>query len=608
MEVNISGIVVPFAKENDSLGTRWDKNTDFEIELFAPHPVLFHHQRSRLGAATEYEIREKGLYARAVVDLDEEQLAKLKAGQLGWSSCTMPHLIESDESGYVRAWPLVEISIADLSAVIADGEQTQVEYVRGVLQENTDNRANWRVISDFKESSPKPLPVLAALDEPPKLKTIETDAPWLRSESILVSSPYDSMSLLGMALHHELYQDLGRRSNLKRPDDTFFRALVDKLNARKALDDKLPADKIIPTRAGSVMQLGPRAIRQAVYDDWHRAVPYLRANEANASTIANAGDEMVARLLNDMAYYYARIESMVVSSLMNFDMPSNPFDWPTVVGGLQTHSVGEVRDQNKFNVAVSAVPTSQLSTEKVVFSAGKLEALELYTGELDEDSSMNWSQLVSEEMVRQFGRDMDYVALYGDTTATGSNNVAHGEEAPPAKSNFLALDGLLKGTAAAQKVDMSSFTDESIIDALSKMGNRGQLGRDIMNLIVVVSPEVAYLIDKFDNYATMDHVGDYATLLTGQIGMWRGIPIIVSESVKNATDDGTVDGKTASNNTKGTLFVMHRNAVRVGFRRMLEIESGRVQGGDGRWVYGSVRMDVNQMQPGAVAVGHKIGI
>jgi hypothetical protein len=69
----------------------------------------------------------------------------------------------------------------------------------------------------------------------------------------------------------------------------------------------------------------------------------------------------------------------------------------------------------------------------------------------------------------------------------------------------------------------------------------------------------------------VDKYGPAATVLTGQLASYAGIPIVVTSSIAEAEDDGK-QSTTGSNNDEGTIIFAHRDMWRVGFKRQLLIE------------------------------------
>jgi hypothetical protein len=73
---------------------------------------------------------------------------------------------------------------------------------------------------------------------------------------------------------------------------------------------------------------------------------------------------------------------------------------------------------------------------------------------------------------------------------------------------------------------------------------------------------------------TLDKYGSEAVLLTGELGRYRGIPIVPSESMPLTEADGKASD-TAGNNTLGQIAFVNKNLWRVGYRRQLLIEVDR---------------------------------
>ena len=76
------------------------------------------------------------------------------------------------------------------------------------------------------------------------------------------------------------------------------------------------------------------------------------------------------------------------------------------------------------------------------------------------------------------------------------------------------------------------------------------------------------------NVRTFDKYGPKATILTGELAKVDGVPIIVSESMPLAEDDGKVS-VTASNNDEGQIAFVNRDQWMVGYKRQLMIEVDR---------------------------------
>ena len=571
--------------------------------------------------------------------------------------------------GYIARWPIVEGSIAHYRTVVARTGLTKADYVRagvGIRGGGQYLRSVWTgaKVMDPKEKL-KEEPKDGLKEEPkekpkeePKKPELRTEPPedelaefraWkearakeerkeemramleelgyvqpddkpkrkLKAEGkkspvdqvdpvIRVASPYDQFSLLGMAFHHESKAAFRSRggSDMDEFDDKFFRAMLDKINDHWKEDQKIEQEWI-PTPKGLLEVIPMRAIDHTTYQNWHRAVPHLRANEAMMSTLANRGDELVPTLLSSTLYYFMRLESRVAPLFRTFRMPGNPFDYPKITKGPTFVKGDELSDAANFNVSTSNIDYSQISTDDVQFNAGKLAAITLYSEELVEDSTVAWAEAAARVYVEEMAHSFDYVLLNGDTSASATNISYFGTDpsSATATKRILTFDGIRKGIVAADQTAVATIDDESILSVMATMGPRGIIGRDIRNLVCVAPPEVGYKLDALDAYESLEKVGSQATLLTGQLGFWRSVPVIVTEEFPQTDANGRVDD-TASQNSKGAFVVANRNAIMVGMRRMPQIEQAKIPGVDGRFITASLRADVNLMEEGAAAMGY----
>ena len=73
---------------------------------------------------------------------------------------------------------------------------------------------------------------------------------------------------------------------------------------------------------------------------------------------------------------------------------------------------------------------------------------------------------------------------------------------------------------------------------------------------------------------TVDKLGAAASILSGQLGVVYGHPMVVSEQMRLADTDGKVTDAGNSANT-GRILAVNRTQWRVGFRREISIETQR---------------------------------
>lgn len=676
----VEGVLVPFAgPDDDGYGTWWDGHTDFALDLYAPHPLLYFHGLKDLqqhGRLRDFGVETDGLHVRGIIRRQDSPIYELvDRGEAAWSSGSMAGVASPARAdGYIARWPIVEGSIANARVVVARHGLTKADYVRagvqvrgggqylrsvwtgvglvdpelGVKDELIDEKPEEGVTPDGGgdgKDEPKDKPAAAAdppqdemaefrawKEERDKEKRKEEMRAWLdelgyvpaedkpkrklKAEGekspidqvdpvIRVASPWDQVSLLGMAFHHESKAVFRTRgSDDGEFDDKFFRAMLDKINEHWKKDQKVEQEWI-PTPRGMLEVIPMRAIDHSTYRNWNKAVPHLRANEAMMSTLAGRGDELVPSLLSSTLYYFMRLKSRVSPLFRTFMMPSQPFDYPKITGGPTFVSADELSDAANFNIANLNYDYSDIDTDKVTFNAGKLAAATVYTQELVEDSAVAWSEAAARAYVEEMAHAFDFVLLNGDRSANNTNisNYGTNPNAATATKRILTFDGIRKGIIAGDQTAIADIGDDSILTVMATMGNRGIIGRDIGNLVCIAPPEVGYKLDALDAYEGRDKVGPQATLLIGQLGAWRSVPVLVTEDFPQTDVNGRVDD-TPGQNTKGAWIVANRNAIMIGMRRMPQLEQTKVPGVDGAYVTASLRADVQLMEPGAAAMGY----
>lgn len=686
----VDGILVPFAgPADDKYATWWDARTDFALDMYAPHPLLFVHgvrDNRQHGVLRGFEVTTEGLYAEGVIRVSDSPIYELlDAGRAAWSSATMPVVASPPRAdGYIERWPIVEGSIADSSIVAARRGLTMADYSRAVAEKESYIRSVWRgwrmegqdlqlqngdslggdLLGSLPggdpgkqtEADPKAGDSLKAgemsKDEKKSARTLteeEEFAQWkadrdkaarraeieeiaravltgitkdelpkrqlpakgdkspvdLQETIVRVSSPWDHVGILGMAMHYESKAAFrGRNSSFYDEfDDKFMRALAYKVADQWKTDAEVEQEWI-PTPEGLLEVVPMRCIDHQSYRNWTRYIPYMRADEAMMSTLATKGDELVPSLLSSSLYYFMRLESRVANLFRSFMMPSQPFDYPKIIKGPTFVKAAELEDAANFNVAASNIDYSQISTGKVNFSAGKLAAITLFSEELVEDSTVTWAEAAARTYVEEMAHAFDFVLLNGDTADTATNISFYGTKpsAAIATKRILTFDGIRKGIVAADQAAVATIADDSILSIMALMGNRGVIGRDIRNLVCIAPPEVGYKLDALNAYESLEKVGAQATLLTGQLGFWRSVPIIITEEFPETDANGRVDD-TAADNSKGAWIVANRNAVMIGMRRMPMLEQSKPPGVDGRFITASLRADIQLMEPGAAAMG-----
>lgn len=145
----IGGYLIRYgnAHQKDLEGEYFTPETNFELGWYPNRPVLFHHGladegTTAIGVITDIRPNNEGLWAEAILDINHEDTqirqfarrayALVKAGKLGWSSGSTPHLVKTDRDGRITRWPIVEGSLTPTPA--EPGGRTSVSALKSATK------------------------------------------------------------------------------------------------------------------------------------------------------------------------------------------------------------------------------------------------------------------------------------------------------------------------------------------------------------------------------------------------------------------------------------------------------------------------------------------
>ena len=290
--------------------------------------------------------------------------------------------------------------------------------------------------------------------------------------------------------------------------------------------------------------------------------------KALTATGSGTGDEYVPTSMAATLWSDFFLASRVAGQFENFNMPTDPYDWPLSWGPMTFR-------KGTQNTATTA---TDMATAKSTFTSTELVGEVDFAYNLEEDAIIPALPTLRTEIARGGADYLDKFVMNADSTnaATGHINL---DDADP-DDDFYALtlgqDGLrhqiiVDNTAQATDIN-TTLTDALVRAAWAKMG---KYGTDVGRLVLFCDPKT-YIVSMMglSNVVTWDKFGPQATTITGQLGAWSGIPIVPTSSISLAEDDGKLS-TTGANNDEGTLLITHRDFWKVGYKRPLTLEIWR---------------------------------
>jgi hypothetical protein len=197
---------------------------------------------------------------------------------------------------------------------------------------------------------------------------------------------------------------------------------------------------------------------------------------------------------------------------------------------------------------------------------------------LDEDSVVAVMPSLRAQIARDGAEQIDRFVMNADATNAATGNINLDDADPDDDSYYLTAgqDGLRHQIIVdntAQATDINTTLTDALLRA--GIGTLGKYATDLNRLVLFCNPKT-YVLSMLGltNVVTYDKFGPLATVATGQLANYSGIPVIPTSSIALAEDDGKVS-TTANNNDEGTIVVAHRDMWKVGFRRNLMLEMYR---------------------------------
>lgn len=179
-----------------------------------------------------------------------------------------------------------------------------------------------------------------------------------------------------------------------------------------------------------------------------------------------------------------------------------------------------------YGTTASSGTAQTHALSEVTLTSYKLATKEFLTNEEDEDSIILLAPIIRDAIVRRMAKAHDKALLRGQASGVAD-----------------PLNGVAKvGDTVGTSVTLAVASAASVDNLVALRRKLGVWGLDPSDLIYVVSTEVYYDLLEDTKFQTVDKIGDKATLLTGQIGMVGGVPVVVSGEfeVKAATKYGAI--------------------------------------------------------------------
>lgn len=114
------------ASRKDLQGEFFTPDTDLALKWYPTRPVLYHHGLDgtlaikMIGQLDTFTLNDVGLWVEGQLDMRDKYVQAIyrlaQEGKLGWSSGSLPHMVQVERNGKIVRWPIVEGSMTPTPA------------------------------------------------------------------------------------------------------------------------------------------------------------------------------------------------------------------------------------------------------------------------------------------------------------------------------------------------------------------------------------------------------------------------------------------------------------------------------------------------------------
>ncbi len=271
------------------------------------------------------------------------------------------------------------------------------------------------------------------------------------------------------------------------------------------------------------------------------------------------GNEWVPTGIGASLHEKVRAAGKVAPLFPRIDLPTNPWKWPLEGADATAYRVAEPTSDTATKVTASTPGTGAATFDAEIFGARSL-----FSRSLEADSALAILPYAQRKLVVAFVTAEEQAILDGDSDGTHQDADVQSIGSSYART---AWYGLRKKGIAQSAV---TATSTSVANLLLLRKGMGKWGANPTDLAYIVSVSAMHALLADSNLLTVDKMGPNATILNGMVGSVAGVPVIVSEYVReNLNASGVQDGITT---TKTYNLCVNRNEWAMGQRMALDIE------------------------------------
>ena len=321
-----------------------------------------------------------------------------------------------------------------------------------------------------------------------------------------------------------------------------------------------------------ILGCDPRELN--MWQDWQAVTSDLR--KAMDTATAGEGEEWIPTEFSRDLIEKVRLELKVAALHQRINIPTPTYRMPIEGADAVAYLVPESTSDEATKIKASTP-----GTKRVSFDAQKLASRVLFSEEISEDSVIPILPYLRGKIITALAVAQETATVNGDNSSTHQDS----DVTDPLDARK-AWKGYRKLALTAAKVDLGTFSTTNIRAIRKAMQKYGVA---INELAWVTGIACWNKMLDLTEVRTVDKYGPKATILTGELGKFDNIPIVISEYVREDLNaSGVYDGATT---TKTILLLVRRNGFLYGDRRQMKIKSAEIIETDQTQIVVTQRLD-----------------
>jgi hypothetical protein len=663
-ELDVLGVPFGDPSHKDSDGQYFDPDTNLHIRTDEETAVYYYHGMTpegkpqadpvQIGTAKFARTDAQGHWFRVVLDQANDYARRVweaaKRGAARASSGSIAHLVRVARDGKILSWPFAELSVFDSegrrqpahpAAVALPVAKAQFHPI-SVIQPEATGEAEQPGAADKPTKHSKGVIAMDEKDVELKIEAaLKADRAARDAEAQAKAAEQTRIDAAVKAEKEKWEAEAAKARRLPQhdphlpqfadtykydgysPEDLSTTAAILASNRQpvspalmKALAIK--CSELSGERGMYVKSAMKASLGMASKEEIEAAIK--AATDPAYSTLSNYGAEWVGTAYSSAIWEAIRAGNRVVAKIPSVVIPDGysseyfPLEGADPTWYLVTQTTAA---DGTMKVPAATVPASQMGTGTKQITVGKMGARAMYTGEMVEDSLINYAAQLRMQLQASGAEIMEHIVIDGDTASENVTNINDIAGQPAGTEVFLLTNGFRKSalvtTTANSRSAGGSLSEDDFLETMWLMGTAGLAGADLAKCSFVIDPNVYKAALKMAVLKTKD-VWSNATLEKGVLtGLW-GYEVIPSwqmhrnSTVRKANAAGKVDIDTVANNTTGSILSVRWDQWKIAYKRRMTMETTRFANSDSWEIVALARWGLGQRDTEASAVSFNVGV